>query len=101
MTDRVKHFLDNETPQGVQVPDSWFSIVWWSFAKFGAGMVVAAFAFFWLVRIDERAAGREEKLLEAYLSQAAVQMRTAESLEAHTQTLERMIRQAEAAHRRQ
>lgn len=100
MTERLRGMIDNDTPQAVQVPNGWASLVWWSIAKFGAGMLVAIFAFFWLWRIDERAAGREERLLEAYLQQAKAQTLTAESLEAHTETLERMIRVAERAHDR-
>jgi len=105
MTQQLYQAIDDDTPKNVNVPTNPYSLLWYAVGKFGAGIVLAAAMGFWLIRIDDRSALREDKVLEVLMYQAEAQAQTAKameahthSLEAHTQAIRDLSRQAEISH---
>ena len=105
MTARLHTFIAEDTPSNVEVPKTVISLFQWMVGRFGAGIVVAAVLLYLFIRIDNRAAAREEKLLSAYVTSAQVQLQTSENLEdcteameTNTEALKQLTRTAERAH---
>lgn len=72
MTKKLAEYAQLDTPQAVNVPPTAAGVATWALGKFGAGALIALAAVWWTLRIDDRAAAREDQLLDAYRQQATI-----------------------------
>jgi hypothetical protein len=96
MTEIIKDFAEKDTPQEVSIPDSRSGLLIWAVGRFGSGIIIAIFAVWWLVRIDDRAAEREAALLDAYRNQTSINVETVAAIRANTQAINELSHEIKA-----
>lgn len=91
--DDIHSIADADTPEQVNIPQTWQALVVWAVARFGVGLVVAAvFGYSTTIVYQDLKASRDQ-LMEAYKDNTRV-------IETFNRQLDELERTIDDAHRR-
>jgi hypothetical protein len=91
--EELHSIADADTPNEVNIPQTWQALVVWAIARFGVGLVVAAVFGYATTIVYQDLKESRDQLMEAYKDNT----RTMDSFHRQIQELERTI---DEAHRR-
>lgn len=93
MSQEELHALANrDTPEPIQVPNTWQGLVVWALARFGVGIAVAGVFGWGIVHVYADMRADRAQLLDAYKDAIQVMQSVATKLEAQTDAIEDMNR---------
>jgi hypothetical protein len=91
--DEIHSIATADSPNEVQIPQTWQALIVWAFARFGVGLVVAAvFGYATTIVYQDLKASRDQ-LMEAYRDNTRV-------MENFNRKLDELERTIDEAHRR-
>ena len=86
--DELHRIATHDTPDPIQVPNTWQGLVVWACARFGVGIAVAGVFGWGIVHVYSDMRADREQLLDAYLDAIQVMQSVASKLEAQTDAIE-------------
>jgi cell division protein FtsB len=90
--DELHHIASRDTPDQIDVPNTWQGLVVWALARFGVGIAVAAVFGWGIVHVYADMRADREQLLDAYKDAITVMQSVAAKLEAQTEAIEDIAR---------
>lgn len=90
--DEIHSIATRDTPEQIEVPNTWQGLVVWALARFGVGIAVAGVFGWGIVHVYADMRSDREQLLEAYKDAIQVMQSVATKLEAQTDAIEELRR---------
>jgi hypothetical protein len=90
--DELHAIANRETPEPVEVPNTWQGLIVWALAKFGSGLVVAGVFGWGIVHVYSDMRADRLQLLDAYKDAIIVMQSVAAKLDAQTDAIEEINR---------
>lgn len=86
--DELHRIANADTPEPVQVPNTWQGLIVWALAKFGSGIVVAGVFGWGIVHVYADMRADRAQLLDAYKDAIQVMQAVSSKLDAQTDAIE-------------
>lgn len=90
--DELHRIANHDTPEAIQVPNTWQGLVVWALARFGVGIAVAGVFGWGIVHVYTDMRSDREQLLDAYKDAIQVMQSVATKLDAQTDAIEDLSR---------
>lgn len=90
--DELHHIANHDTPEPIQVPNTWQGLIVWALARFGVGIGVAGVFGWGIVHVYTDMRSDREQLLAAYKDAIQVMQSVATKLEAQTDAIKDLDR---------
>jgi hypothetical protein len=90
--DELHRLANADTPEPIQVPNTWQGLIVWALARFGVGIAVAGVFGWGIVHVYSDMRADREQLLGAYKDAIQVMQSVAQKLEAQTDAIEDLSR---------
>jgi hypothetical protein len=93
MSQEELHDIANrDTPDPIQVPNTWQGLIVWALARFGVGIAVAGVFGWGIVHVYSDMRADRLQLLDAYKDAISVMQNVAMKLESQTEAIEDLSR---------
>lgn len=86
--DELHTIATRDTPDAIDVPNTWQGLIVWALARFGVGIAVAGVFGWGIVHVYQDMRADREQLLDAYKDAIAVMQSVASKLEAQTDAID-------------
>jgi hypothetical protein len=86
--DELHSIATRDTPDAIEVPNTWQGLIVWALARFGVGIAVAGVFGWGIVHVYQDMRSDREQLLNAYLDAIQVMQSVSTKLEAQTDAIE-------------
>ena len=90
--DELHHIATRDTPEAIQVPNTWQGLIVWALARFGVGIAVAGVFGWGIVHVYADMRADREQLLDAYKDAISVMQSVATKLEDQTEAIKEIAR---------
>lgn len=90
--DELHRIANHDTPEPIQVPNTWQGLVVWALARFGVGIGVAAVFGWGIVHVYTDMRADRQELLAAYKDAIQVMQSVAIKIESQTEAIEALNR---------
>jgi cell division protein FtsB len=90
--DELHSIATTDTPEAIQVPNTWQGLIVWALARFGVGIAVAGVFGWGIVHVYTDMRSDRQELLEAYRDAIHVMQAVTQKLEAQTDAIEDLRR---------
>lgn len=90
--DELHGLANRDTPEPIQVPNTWQGLIVWALARFGVGIAVAGVFGWGIVQVYADMRADRAQLLDAYKDAIQVMQSVTTKLEAQTDAIEDISR---------
>jgi cell division protein FtsB len=90
--DELHKIATRDTPEAIEVPNTWQGLIVWALARFGVGIAVAGVFGWGIVHVYADMRADREQLLDAYKDAITVMQSVAMKLEDQTEAIKEIAR---------
>jgi hypothetical protein len=90
--DELHAIATRDTPDAIQVPNTWQGLIVWAVARFGIGVLVSGVFGWGIVHVYQDMRSDREQLLDAYRDSIQVMQSVATKLEEQTKAIDDLSR---------